>query len=81
MLFEAGTMAPTARDLQAADLMQALRGIWKLDDQMVVVEVDQERHSLIASTYEGEPLDPLPVLRNGTQVKAFAIHRNGGTHD
>ncbi len=44
------------------------------------VEVDQERHSLIASTYEGEPLDPRPVLRKGTQVKAFATNKTGGNH-
>lgn len=80
MLFEAGTMAPTSRDLQAADLMQALRGIWNVDEKMVVVEVDQERHTLIASTYEGEPLDPRPVIQKGIQVKAFAVHKNGGSH-
>lgn len=72
-------MEPAFRNLHASDLMQALRGIWELDEEMVVVEVDQERHVLIASTYEGEPLDPRPVIQKGVQVRAFQAHRNGGS--
>ena len=56
-------MEPAFRSLLPSDLMQALRGIWEMDDEMVVIEVDQERHVLIASTYEGEPRDPRPVIQ------------------
>jgi hypothetical protein len=78
--FEAKMMEPAFRQLLPTELMQTLRGIWEHDDRMVVVEVDQERQVLIASTYEGEPLDPRPVIQKGIQVKAFEAHRNGGSH-
>jgi len=68
---------PQFRDLPPAEVMQALRGIWKLDGQMVVLEVDQEKRVMIASTYEGEAVDPRPVIQRGTQVQAFEPHTNG----
>ena len=66
-----------SRSLPPAGIMQALRGIWKLDGEMVVLEVDQERNVLIASTYEGKPVDPKPVIQRGVQVQTFEAHRNG----
>jgi hypothetical protein len=63
------------RALPPTELMQSLRGIWKFEGEMLVVEVDQERSVLIASTYEGDPVDPRPVVLQGTQVQAFAPHR------
>ena len=80
MNIEARVMEPAFRNLLPTELMQALRGIWEHDNRMVVVEVDQERQVLIASTYEGEPLDPRPVIQKGVQVKAFEAHKNGGSH-
>ena len=66
-----------SRSLPPEGVMQALRGIWKLDGEMVVLEVDQEKNVLIASTYEGQPLDPKPVIQRGIQVETFEEHRNG----
>jgi hypothetical protein len=66
-----------SRSLPPAAVMQALRGIWKLDGDMIVLEVDQEMNVLIASTYEGQPVDPKPVIQRGVQVQTFEAHRNG----
>ena len=68
---------PLFRSLQPAEVMQALRGIWKLDGEMVVLEVDQEKNVMIASTYEGEAVDPKAVIQGGVQVQAFQSHADG----
>ena len=68
---------PLFRSLPPAEVMQALRGIWKLDGDMVVLEVDQEKNVMIASTYEGEAVDPKPVIQRGVQVQAFQSNTNG----
>ena len=73
----AQTKKPLSRTLPPSELMQALRGLWELDGEMVVVEVDQEKGVIIASTYEGEAVDPRPVIQKGIQVRMFEQHRNG----
>ena len=55
----------------ARALVRSLRG------EMVVVEVDQEKGVIIASTYLGQPVDPRPVICEGVQVKMFEKHRIG----
>ena len=76
---EAHLMEPAFPSLLPSDVRQALRGIWKQDEEMFVIEGDQERHVLMASTYGGEPPDARPVIQKGVQFRAFRTHRNGGS--
>jgi hypothetical protein len=58
--------------IRGAELLNALRGIWTLGGQELVLDIDQETGEVLASTYEGEPVDPRPVIVRGVQVRAFA---------
>ena len=53
------------------DLFRVLRGIWRLNAQELVVEVDQETGELMACTYEAEDVDPCSVVTKGVQVRSF----------
>ncbi|MBT8397825.1 MAG: hypothetical protein HKO65_19100 [Gemmatimonadetes bacterium] len=57
--------------IQAPELLHALRGIWKLGGQELVLDIDQETGELLACTYEGEHVDPRPVITKGIQVRPF----------
>jgi hypothetical protein len=52
-------------------LLQALRGIWILDERELVLDVDQETGELMACTYEGEHMDPRPIITRGIQLRPF----------
>ena len=56
------------------ELLQALRGIWEMDGQKLVLEVDQETGELLACTYQGGKVDPRPIITRGIQVRAFETH-------
>ena len=56
------------------ELLQALRGIWEMDGQKTVLEVDQEAGELLACTYQGGKVDPRPIITRGIQVQAFERH-------
>ena len=58
-------------------MLQALRGIWTLRGQELVLDIDQETGELMASTYEGKPVDPMAVIATGVQVRAFIEHPIG----
>ena len=64
---------PASR-VDAPEVLQALRGIWEVGGQEVVVEVDQETGELMACTYEGEPMDPCSVITAGVQLRPFNRH-------
>ena len=53
------------------ELFRALRGIWELEGQELVLDIDQETGELMACTYEGDHVDPRPVITRGIQVRAF----------
>ena len=53
------------------ELFRALRGIWQVEGEEMVVEVDQETGELMACTYDGEPVDPCGVLTRGSQLRPF----------
>jgi hypothetical protein len=57
--------------VDAPEVLQALRGIWEVGGQEMVVEVDQETGELMACTYEGEHLDPCSVVTAGIQLRPF----------
>jgi hypothetical protein len=57
--------------VDAPEVLQALRGIWELAGEELVVEVDQETGELMACTYEGEHLDPCSVVTTGIQLRPF----------
>ena len=57
--------------IHGPELFQALRGIWKFQGKELVLDVDQETGELLACTYEGEHVDPRPVITQGTQVRPF----------
>lgn len=59
------------------ELFQALRGIWELEGQELVLDIDQETGELLACTYEGNHVDPRPVITRGVQVKAFEKYQVG----
>ena len=56
------------------ELLQALRGIWEMDGQKLVLEVDQETGELLACTYKGAHVDPRPIITRGIQRQAFERH-------
>ena len=62
---------PSEGRILGPELFRALRGIWTLEGQELVLDIDQETGELLACTYEGEPIDPRPVITRGIQVRAF----------
>lgn len=70
-----GSKGDSRGRIQARELFHALRGIWELEGQEMVLEIDQETGELLACTYEGEQVDPRPIITRGTQVRPFeSIH-------
>ena len=59
------------------ELFRVLRGIWRLNAQELVVEVDQETGELMACTYEAEDVDPCSVVTKGVQVRSFEPRSRG----
>ncbi len=53
--------------IKAPELFPALRGIWRLEGQELVVDIDQDTRELVACTYEGEHVDPRPFITGGVQ--------------
>jgi hypothetical protein len=53
------------------ELFRALRGIWDLEGQELVIDIDQETGELMACTYKREQVDPRPVITRGIQVRSF----------
>ena len=53
---------PSNGRIEGPALFRALRGIWVLGGQEIALDVDQETGELMACTYEGEHLDPRPVI-------------------
>ena len=59
------------------ELFHALRGIWELEGQELVLDIDQETGELLACTYEGDHVDPRPVITKGVQIRAFERYQVG----
>ena len=68
---------PAEGRIQGPELFHALRGIWTLEGQELVVDIDQETGELLACTYEGDHVDPRPVITRGVQVRPFEKHSIG----
>ena len=58
--------------IMGPELLNALRGIWTLGGQELVLDIDQETGEVMACTYEGRRVDPRPVIARGVQIRAFA---------
>jgi hypothetical protein len=57
--------------IQGSELFKALRGIWQLEGQELVIDIDQETGELMACTYEGEKIDPRSVITPGAPGQAL----------
>ncbi len=68
---------PSEGRIQGPELFRALRGIWTLEGVELVLDIDQETGELLACTYEGEHVDPRPVITRGIQVRPFEKHTIG----
>jgi hypothetical protein len=53
------------------ELYRALRGIWTLEGEEFVVEIDQETGGLMACDYRGEAMDPRWIVTRGVLVRPF----------
>lgn len=60
--------------VRAPELFETLRGIWEMNGQELVVDVDQATGELMACDYEGEHVDPRSIVTQGIQLRGFTTH-------
>jgi hypothetical protein len=54
--------------------IRALRGTWELRGELFVLEKEPETGVLIASTADGQRVNPIPIITMGKKVQGWESH-------